>query len=510
MKRPETSRSIALRLALVTICCSLLWALAPPVQNSRASAAFEGFHEFADCTQISGWAWDQTQPNTPISVDIYADGNLLITVLANQFRQDLLNAGKGNGNHGFSFPTPLALKDGAQHTITVAFANTSTALINSPKNLVCAPPTAAYEGFHENADCTQISGWAWDQSQPNTAISVDIFADGSLLTTVLANQFRQDLLNAGKGNGNHGFSIPTPLALKNGAQHSITIKFAGTSISLTNTPKNFICSPPAPVYEGFHEIADCTQISGWAWDQTQPNTPINVDIYSDGNLLTTVPANQFRQDLANAGKGNGSHGFSITTPNGVKDGQPHSITVKFGGSSTNLLNTPKQINCSGGSQPPSPPDLTHFQKGRLSSIGNGSMRISYGYDALGRSTGTVNVLDNTTYVYRHFYGYAQNGQSTPGPGTVLTSQLFPDGETVAYTYDLSGAQQSIVSTLPGGSPQTIIASVKRNARGQTIGVNYGDGTASIHKYNETSDLRLNQIQTAVGQVIVTNGDPSGE
>jgi len=99
-------------------------------------------------------------------------------------------------------------------------------------------------------------------------------------------------------------------------------------------------------FEGFHEAASCSVISGWAWDANQPNTPINVDIYSDGNLVMTVAADQFRQDLANAGVGNGFHAFSFTVPNGLKDGQPHSISVKFGGTSTNLNSTPRVITCS--------------------------------------------------------------------------------------------------------------------------------------------------------------------
>ena len=60
-------------------------------------------------------------------------------------------------------------------------------------------------------------------------------------------------------------------------------------------------------------------MSGWAWNPQEPNTPINVDVYSDGVLLNSVPANQFRQDLRNAGIGNGVHGFSFATPNSLKN-----------------------------------------------------------------------------------------------------------------------------------------------------------------------------------------------
>jgi hypothetical protein len=69
-----------------------------------------------------------------------------------------------------------------------------------------------------------------------------------------------------------------------------------------------------PIYEGWIDATDCDSIRGWAWDKNQPNTPINVDIYNGSTKLTTVAANIFRQDLVNAGKGNGYHGFSYATP----------------------------------------------------------------------------------------------------------------------------------------------------------------------------------------------------
>jgi hypothetical protein len=310
---------------------------------------FQGVHERADCTTISGWAWDGNTPNTSIFVDVIFDNNPFVSIRApaNQFRQDLLDAGYGNGNHGFSFPTPASLKNGQPHTVRIVFAGTTTNLTNTPKTITCAAnPPPAPEGFHEVADCTVISGWAWDANQPNTPISVDIYNGATVIATVVANQFRQDLQNAGKGNGVHGFTFFVPNTLRDGQSHLISVAYAGTLNSLTNTGKTINCPPPGgPIYQGFHEVANCSTISGWAWDSTQPNLALNVDIYSDGNLVMTVLANEFRQDLLNSGAGNGAHGFTFPVPLSLKDGQPHSISVKFAGTSTDLNGTPKSITC---------------------------------------------------------------------------------------------------------------------------------------------------------------------
>jgi hypothetical protein len=100
-----------------------------------------------------------------------------------------------------------------------------------------------------------------------------------------------------------------------------------------------------PVYEGYHDITNCNGIMGWAWDKNRPDDPIKVDIYDGDALLTTVIANDFRQDLLNAGIGNGRHGFTYTVPPELKDGKPRSIRMKYSGTDIDLYSTPKEITC---------------------------------------------------------------------------------------------------------------------------------------------------------------------
>lgn len=102
-----------------------------------------------------------------------------------------------------------------------------------------------------------------------------------------------------------------------------------------------------PNYQGTHDTADCQGVAGWAWDSSQPNTPVSVDIYRDGGYkLATIRASEYRQDLVNAGIGNGRHGFLYTLPDGLKDGQTHVLTVKYNGTSQTLNLTSKAITCS--------------------------------------------------------------------------------------------------------------------------------------------------------------------
>ena len=89
-------------------------------------------------------------------------------------------------------------------------------------------------------------------------------------------------------------------------------------------------------YEGYLDIASCSQVAGWAWDPASVNTSLAVDVYDNGVLVaSSVPANQFRADLQAAGKGNGIHAFSYV-PN-FNDGKQHIITAMISGTSTALI-----------------------------------------------------------------------------------------------------------------------------------------------------------------------------
>ena len=138
--------------------------------------------------------------------------------------------------------------------------------------------------------------------------------------------------------------------------------------------------------------------------------------------------------------------------------------------------------------------------GRLVSGGNGLARRYYAYDVRGRATAVEHVLDNTPYVFSSTYGFqcsssACTATTTAANGPVVVASTFPDSETVTYTFDAGGAAQAIDTTPAGGTTQPIVNKILRNSRGQTVEVDYGDKTSTIHHYDDTTDLWLNEIET---------------
>jgi hypothetical protein len=96
-------------------------------------------------------------------------------------------------------------------------------------------------------------------------------------------------------------------------------------------------------FEGSFDKLEVGTLGGWAWDGSQPNTPIKVEIYDGSTLLATVIAEGFREDLKAAGKGDGRHAFNYALPQNLRNGQPHTISIKYAGTKSDLPGSPKTL-----------------------------------------------------------------------------------------------------------------------------------------------------------------------
>jgi hypothetical protein len=112
-------------------------------------------------------------------------------------------------------------------------------------------PTPDYEGWIDASNCTEIAGWVWNRRAPNTPLRVDVLVNGVLFTQVLADQFRQDLQDTGRGDGRHVFKFPTPPRLKNSRNNTVTVKVTGTNYFLKNPQPAFNCPNPIDNTEFF-------------------------------------------------------------------------------------------------------------------------------------------------------------------------------------------------------------------------------------------------------------------
>ncbi len=288
---------------------------------------------------IRGWAWDSSRPNTALEVHIYIKNsagttvNAISGVMANQYRADLKNAGYGNGNHGFNYAYNFNAHPLGKYTVTVY------AISGTGNNPAIGTRTFTHEarGMFENiTSAGKIAGWAWLSSRPNDPIDVHIYIknkNGETINAiggVHANQFRQDLKDAGYGNGSHGFSYSYNWAAHPAGPYTVevyAISGKGTNPALGQSPK--VYANGSFTTGKLESVTTRGNIKGWAWTSSKPNESLTVHIRiwkPDGtfNLIETK-ANVSRSGVA--GYGNGSHGFSCSTGLNAYTDQPGIYTA---------------------------------------------------------------------------------------------------------------------------------------------------------------------------------------
>ncbi|MGA0558187.1 family 78 glycoside hydrolase catalytic domain [Larkinella sp. VNQ87] len=136
------------------------------------------------------------------------------------------------------------------HTLTYSATDNKSARTNLTLSLTVNAPvvTGNFEGFLDVVDCGIFAGWVWNRDQPNAAVTVEFLEGNTLATaksvgTTSANIYREDLKNAGKGNGVHGYSFVVPSSLKTGQPRTIWGRVYGNSYVLMWSPKTLTCSP---------------------------------------------------------------------------------------------------------------------------------------------------------------------------------------------------------------------------------------------------------------------------
>eukprot|EP01037_Dinobryon_pediforme_P010809 gene10809-10888_t len=108
-------------------------------EGANPAPSLLGYIDHADWHEISGWGYDPTTPNDPLWLEVVVDDEPPVAFLANLARPDLLEAGYGDGRHGFRLRFPIKLDPLHAHRIVVRRREDSLALTNSPILLARAP-----------------------------------------------------------------------------------------------------------------------------------------------------------------------------------------------------------------------------------------------------------------------------------------------------------------------------------------------------------------------------------
>ena len=110
-------------------------------------------------------------------------------------------------------------------------------------------------------------------------------------------------------------------------------------------------APPDGHHDGTSGTVDSKECAafGWVADPDDPDRDLQIQIFADGNLLTTTTANVLREDVT-ACTG-GTCGFNVNLWGLISAGQQHQIAVRAYDQETStwvdLVSTPKTLTCWG-------------------------------------------------------------------------------------------------------------------------------------------------------------------
>ncbi len=103
----------------------------------------------------------------------------------------------------------------------------------------CSTLKTSYNGTIDDVSCESIVGWAMDWSRETQSIDITIYDDDGLVklrapARIPRGDFRP-------GAQNHGFSVPTPAALKDGKNHFVHVGFEDSHLELRHSPRPLSC-----------------------------------------------------------------------------------------------------------------------------------------------------------------------------------------------------------------------------------------------------------------------------
>jgi len=306
MRMVHRSRRAATIAVLLTMMFSVPTAFATDNQRLIGSHDNVGgdFPRRGECV-AAGWAVDPDSPIERVTVRIRVDGATIATVLADQYRQDLVDAGiPGDGYSSFYvFMGPLGIAFDVRHSILIEGQDVQTGewvpLDGTPQTITCTNIAGQHdgnEGIVPRADCV-ATGWAADFDTPTgPRARVRVLVDGNVVAETTADQFRQDVIDAGyPTDGYVGWSVGLYGKLTPGISHEVTAEVRDTHLKkvwvpVFDAPRQLTCfSTPsgghvaAYGFAGRYAAVDCA-----TWWEENPDGSHDVDcsIWGDGSAMT--------------------------------------------------------------------------------------------------------------------------------------------------------------------------------------------------------------------------------
>jgi len=166
--------------------------------NMTDKSSYIGFFDNISDLVVTGWAYNKNNPEERVEVVVLVDGRSVAEVVADQYSEDLKQAGIGDGKHAFKCRISDTYADGKEHEVRVVVKNTGKDLDKSPQKItIKTSKKLLYPviGFVENLEVDKISGWAVNLDDPFKQLTVKLVVGDEVIIERLCNIERKDVVN---------------------------------------------------------------------------------------------------------------------------------------------------------------------------------------------------------------------------------------------------------------------------------------------------------------------------
>ncbi len=329
--------------------CTFTAAQADIKAAGEPNADFLGYVDGVHDGAVHGWVMNQTDFGERVVLLLRDGDTILGDVVADVNREDLAAAGYADTKHGFVFPIPDLIRDGRDHRLTIAMAETGEVFAGWSYVFHEDRPTGALDaaatvpahnilGYVDGIRDGHVHGWAIDTADLGQRVVLQLREGETVLREQQADVLRDDLARAGYDDVRHGFAIAIPDQINDGQVHSLSVVVAVTGRALAGPALDYTgvrtSEPPVVAtvtgmsqLAGFVESVADDVISGWCAIRGREAESVTLELRAGHDVVARVLADQVREDLKPAGFTNLRHGFSIAVPAVVKNGQSHVLTL---------------------------------------------------------------------------------------------------------------------------------------------------------------------------------------
>lgn len=243
-----------------------------------SNKVLKGYLDTCDVHSICGWIIDENNIHQHVEIEIIVDGKLIACVIANKFRQDLLDAGVGDGHYAFSIAMPISLLDGAEHSIDVIEKHCRYRLSGSPQ--VFLLPHSEYKNIEANR-LTSL---------------VDFFLKKITTRTSLS----KDIIYSGLGS-----------ALEQLHEYEEAMNYYDKVSHMPYVAQRIFA---LSAIIGRIEIFNGKEIIGWAIRKTPIGRPVELQVFINNVYYQSIIAKKYRGDLKKLAKNydGGQYGISLS------------------------------------------------------------------------------------------------------------------------------------------------------------------------------------------------------